>query len=319
MAVASAASPTVSVIIPVYNHAHVIERAIRSVLRQSFDDYELLIVNDGSTDDLSTTLHRFEGHGIRTWQHERTMGVAAARNTGVMWARAPIVAFLDADDEWMPDKLKEQIALLRNAPPDTLACCSDYVLHNAGAAVVEQRTVGPRSLSLEDLLFGCVCSPGSTLIVRTDCFAEIGLFDARFKRLEDWDWLLRYTKKNYKIGIVNKRLAIIHETSSPDFEATMDSIEMFSVKHASLDSTGHWIHFVKLNSSILIEKAAAYYRRRRIFKACLFVLAALAVYPARNAVFFKNIIIKFFDGLGVVSVTRRRQPDGSTTVATKQQ
>lgn len=314
----SAARPTVSVVIPVYNHAHVIERAVRSVLRQSFDDYELLIIDDGSTDDLSTTLQRFEGHGIRTLRHEQNMGVAAARNTGVMSARAPIVAFLDADDEWMPDKLKEQIALLRNAPPDTLACCSDYVLHKAGGAVVEERTLGPRSLSLEDMLFGCVCSPGSTLIVSADCFAEIGLFDTRFQRLEDWDWLLRYTKKNYKIGIVNKPLTIIHETLSPGFEATMNSIEMLSVKHLSLDSTRNWVHFVKLYSGIFTEKSAAYYRRRRIFKACLFALAALSVYPARNAAFFKNLIIKFFDGLGIVSVIRRRQPDGATTVATKQ-
>ncbi len=102
--------PIVSVVIPVYNHAHRVGSAISSVLSQTYGNYEVIVVNDGSTDNLAETLLQFTG--IRLINHDANFGRAAARNTGVLAARGEYIAFLDADDQWKPTKLARQIRFL---------------------------------------------------------------------------------------------------------------------------------------------------------------------------------------------------------------
>ena len=107
-----AASPQVSVVIPTYNRAHILGRAIDSVLQQTHRDLELIIVDDGSSDGTAALVRGIEDPRVR-YVHQQNRGVSAARNRGIAEARAEWLAFLDSDDEWLPQKLERQFSALR--------------------------------------------------------------------------------------------------------------------------------------------------------------------------------------------------------------
>src|SRR3989344_1865760 len=98
----------VSVVLPTYNRAHTLERAVRSVLNQTHKDFELIVVDDGSTDNTRDIVVSFADGRIRYIKHESNKGVAEARNTGIGASRASLIAFQDSDDEWLPHKLALQ-------------------------------------------------------------------------------------------------------------------------------------------------------------------------------------------------------------------
>jgi glycosyltransferase involved in cell wall biosynthesis len=111
----------VSVVLPTFNRGYCLERAIRSVLGQTYPDWELIVVDDGSTDDTQAVLESFKDPRIRVFRHSVNRGVAAARNTGLAAARGEFIAFLDSDDEWRPDKLTKQLDVMTRAPTRQLA------------------------------------------------------------------------------------------------------------------------------------------------------------------------------------------------------
>src|SRR5262245_46065882 len=105
----------VSVVIPTYNRATLVVRAVRSVLSQTFPDLEVLVVDDASSEDVFDAVMRFGDPRVRYWRHAVNRGVAAARNTAMAHASGEFIAFLDDDDEWLPDKLMTQLDRLRRA------------------------------------------------------------------------------------------------------------------------------------------------------------------------------------------------------------
>ena len=110
-------TPKVSVIIPTYNRAHLVGRAIRSVLNQTYQDFEIIVVDDGSTDNTEEVVKSFNDPRIRYIRHEENKGAAAARNTGIKAAKGKFIAFQDSDDEWLPKKLEKQMEAFDNASP----------------------------------------------------------------------------------------------------------------------------------------------------------------------------------------------------------
>src|SRR5262245_28149594 len=108
-------TPRISVVIPVLNRAAVVRRAIASVLAQTFQDFEIVVVDDGSTDGTAESVDTLSDRRIRVIRHEQTLGGGAARNTGIRASRAPFVAFLDSDDEWVPTKLEKQLGVFDNS------------------------------------------------------------------------------------------------------------------------------------------------------------------------------------------------------------
>src|SRR4030043_1337098 len=105
------AAPTVSVIIPTYNRAHLVGRSIRSVLNQTYQDLEVIVVDDGSKDNTAEIVRGITDPRIVFLKHEKNRGVSAARNTGLKAARGKYIAFQDSDDEWLPQKLEKQLEL----------------------------------------------------------------------------------------------------------------------------------------------------------------------------------------------------------------
>ena len=118
--------PTVSIIIPTYNREQLLGRAIKSVLAQTYQDFELIIVDDGSTDNTERLVKSFNSEKTRYIRHRKNKGPAAARNTGIRSAKGDYIAFQDSDDEWMPEKLEKQMRAFTTAPPEVGVVYTSY-------------------------------------------------------------------------------------------------------------------------------------------------------------------------------------------------
>lgn len=184
-------APTVSVVIPAYNAAWCIERAVRSVLAQTYREVELIVVDDGSTDGTAEVLAGLST-GLRVLAKPNG-GLSSARNAGIAAARGAYVAFLDADDWWEADKLARQVALMEARPE--LAFCSTA----ARIADPEGRHLGdwPCGCSGQpvlDAIFaanGSIAGSGSAVMARADALAKAGPFDESLRSLEDVDMWMR--------------------------------------------------------------------------------------------------------------------------------
>jgi glycosyltransferase involved in cell wall biosynthesis len=181
-------NPTVSVIIPTYNRAAWLKQAIESVLAQKFKDFELLIIDDGSTDN---TIDSIKNYGDRViYKFQSNQGPAAARNLGIKSAQADLISFLDSDDRWVVNKLEKQVSLMRNNPSIKI-CYTDETWIRKGVRVNQKKI--HRKFSgwiYQKCLPLCIISPSSAMIHR-DVFDRIGLFDESLLVCEDYDLWLR--------------------------------------------------------------------------------------------------------------------------------
>jgi glycosyltransferase involved in cell wall biosynthesis len=202
-------SPVFSVIIPTHNRAHLLTRAVQSVLAQTLTHFELIIVDDASTDNTSRVVASIGDERIRYLRHETGRGGGAARNTGIHSATGEYIAFLDDDDEWLPDKLKKQADVFHRDIGDDLGVvvCGSKV--QKGNAVREQ-IPRPRGWVYEDLLAFRFHTTTSTLLVRKSCLDRIGAFDETFLAFQEWDLLLRLSQE-YRFDHVDEALHIYHE------------------------------------------------------------------------------------------------------------
>jgi len=180
-----------SVIIPAYNAAWCVRRAIDSVLAQDFRDFEVIVVNDGSTDDTNAVLAAC-GDRIRA-VHQRNGGLSSARNAGIREARGEFVAFLDADDWWLPGKLGRQLELMRARPELGFCSCAARVESPQGELLNVWSCARWHGAFL-DHLFGSnadVAGSGSAVVARRALFAQTGDFDESLDSLEDIDMWMR--------------------------------------------------------------------------------------------------------------------------------
>ncbi len=180
---------SVSVVIPTYNQEKFLAEAIASVRAQAWPDLEVIVVDDGSTDGTADLLLRLEAEGGLRWFRQENAGAAAARNRGIREARKEWVAFLDADDFWLPGKLAAQFEALRQSPAAGL-CYTDVLIRFEDG---EERELACRP-SARPLLWELLTSnffATPTALVRRDCFGRVGLFDAELRTGEDWDMWLR--------------------------------------------------------------------------------------------------------------------------------
>lgn len=196
---------TVSVIIPTYNHAAYLREAVDSARRQTAPPFEIIVVDDGSTDETPRILAAY-GDRIRTIRQEN-QGVAAARNAGLAAARGDYVAFLDSDDIWNLRKLERQIARFESDPDLGLVHCGLQWIDALGA-VTSVSVAGLEGWVASDLLRlerEVIAAPGSSIMVPARVAREIGGFDPRLPPSEDWDFCYRVTTQ-YRIGYVREVL-----------------------------------------------------------------------------------------------------------------
>ena len=196
----------VSVIIPTYNRAHLLNRAIKSVLDQSYRDLELIIVDDGSTDSTKSLVDEFARKDNRVkYFYIDNSGVSKARNYGIKNSKGELIAFLDSDDEWLSEKLKKQVDLyIKEA---YRLCHSDEIWIRNGIRVNQMKK---HEKSGGDIFFKCLplcCVSPSAAVVTRKLIDEVGMFDEDFKVCEDYDLWLRVTSL-YPVSFIDEPLII---------------------------------------------------------------------------------------------------------------
>lgn len=184
--------PTVSVVLPSFNSARYLPAAIASVLAQTVPDVELIIVDDGSTDETSAVVAGY-GSAAR-YIRQANAGVSAARNRGIAEARGKYVAFLDADDTWLPGKLERQLKALRDQP-DRQLCYSAFTVVDADLRPINDRHSVRAGTALEDLLLnGNVVGSICTVVCHRRLLEVAGGFDPALSQCADWDMWVRLAR-----------------------------------------------------------------------------------------------------------------------------
>jgi glycosyltransferase involved in cell wall biosynthesis len=204
----NAAEPNcvVSIVLPTFNRARLIRRAIQSILDQTYVNFELIVVDDCSKDETERVVKSFPDRRIRYLRHEENKGAVAARNTGIMAARGEYVAFQDSDDEWLPQKLYKQMNAFNSAPLNLGVVYTSYWLIDNGTITYAppldcvKQTEGYIHTSL--LVTNFVNAP--TAVVRRECFEKAGMFES-LPRLQEWGLWLRISKY-YEFKHINEPL-----------------------------------------------------------------------------------------------------------------
>jgi len=213
--------PTVSVEIITHNRANLLKHAIQSVLNQTYQDFEIIVVDDGSTDNIWEVVESFSDYRIRYIRHEQRRGGAAARNTGVQAARGKYMAFLDDDDEWLPKKLELQISRIRESP-ENVALIYTGSRHISNGQTVKTLIPRKRGCIFEDMLYGNCTGNASTLLVRMSVFSKVGLFDENKLRGVD-SGFIRQVSKDFKVDFVDEVLVNV-SVDSPNRTTPVDTV-----------------------------------------------------------------------------------------------
>jgi len=195
----------ISIVIPVFNGAKFISKALDSVFNQNYTSIEVIVVDDGSTDTSNKIIKSYDV----TYFRQNNLGVASARNRGIELAKGEFIAFLDQDDIWLPDKLRKQINHLQNHQN------IGYVISKQ-MLYLEDGLERPAWLKKELLDTPLVGYLPSTLMVRKEVFNTIGMFDSTYIQGSDTDWFFRAYEKNIGMEIINDVLVLrtIHSSNS---------------------------------------------------------------------------------------------------------
>lgn len=223
------AFPEVSVILPTFNRAALVLEAVESVFRQTFQDYELIVVDDGSTDETRKIVAPY-GNRIRYFFQENR-GVSAARNVGIGLAQGRWLAFLDSDDLWLPEKLERQRRFLSERP-QALICQTGELWLRKGKRVNPRKKHRKFSGDLfAPSLKLCLVSP-SAVMIRKDLFEEVGLFDETMPACEDYDLWLRISAR-YPILLLDEPLVIKRGGHTDQLSRSVPTLDRWRI-HALL-------------------------------------------------------------------------------------
>ncbi len=191
----------ISVVIPTYNRYEFLKRALASVYVQSLSPSEIIVIDDGSTDETSNIKNDFPN--IKYF-YQKNRGVSSARNSGIKKASYEWVAFLDSDDEWHHDKLKEQVDFHKNNPSILMSYTDERWMRDAKEIRVPKKFKKHGGSIFNECLSHCIIAPSAS-IVHKNLFDKIGLFDEELEVCEDYDLWLRIASQ-YEIGLINKKL-----------------------------------------------------------------------------------------------------------------
>jgi glycosyltransferase involved in cell wall biosynthesis len=227
-------APSVSIIIPTFNRADLIPRSIKSVLNQTYMDFELIIVDDASTDNTEDIIQNIDDSRLRYIKHEENRGGSAARNTGIRAAQADFIAFQDSDDEWLPEKLDKQMRIFEDAPLTVGVVYAGFWRIEGGQ---KQYIPGPsqqvRDGDIHDQLLKGNFITTQAAVVRKECFKKAGLFDEHLARLQDWELFIRISR-HYNFLFIDEPLVISYftpESISSKEDNLIKACELILDKH----------------------------------------------------------------------------------------
>ena len=253
--------PKVSVVIPLYNKKGYIGQTVESVLAQTYSNFEVIVVDDGSTDGSELELEPYKQDIQYIWQDN--LGPSQARNRGIQAAKGDLVAFLDADDRWFPEKLAEQVRFLANHPSLVWCGCNYQVVHAASGNSHRAFEVpsGPPSVVFDDWFAAnrerlMILTSG--VVVRRDVLADVGGFDDQFPAGQDFDLWIRIACLHPAYGFCYEPLfqylrSVDNSVSGVSYKKFESNIRIIE-KHArqSEDNTSYQL-FLAANTSRLLR------------------------------------------------------------------
>ena len=249
----------ISVVIPAYNRVDTIARAVESVLRQSYEAKEIIVVDDGSSDATSEVVKRYDGVLLL---RQKNMGVSAARNNGVMMSSSKWIAFLDSDDTWHKEKLAKQVAFHKQ----NITCKASYTdeewRKNDLHVNVPKRFKKPKNDMLyERMLEDCVVA-ASSLLIEKSLFESLGGFDESFAVCEDYDFYLRLLHVS-EISLIDEKLITKHAGAENQLGFTHTMLDRWRVRalaslHADYPNDEKIVATMRKKYAILLENALKY-------------------------------------------------------------
>lgn len=251
----------ISVIIPTCNRASFLERAVSSVLKQSFSPLELIIVDDGSTDETSWIVHSFEDKRVR-YYYQENRGVSAARNLGLSLARGKYAALLDSDDYWLPEKLEQQLRFMQEGG-FRISQTQELWIRNGKRVNPMDKHQKPSGWIFEKSLELCLVSP-SCVIMDMDLPARGYTFNEKLLACEDYDLWLRISLE-YAFGLLPRALTVKTGGHSDQLSRKISGLDLFRI-YSLLDlekKAGLSADKRKLVKKVLLDKAMIY------IKGCL--------------------------------------------------
>lgn len=197
--------PFVSIIIPTYNRARLLGRAVQSILNQTYPNFEIIVVDDCSKDATENVVKSFCDNRIRYIRHKKNRGAVEARNTGIKAARGEYIAFQDSDDEWLPRKLEKQMKAFEIGSPNLGVVYTSFWLVDRGRAYYSPPSFMKKTDGkIHDVLLEYNLINTPTAVVRKECFEKAGMFE-NLPRLQEWGLWLRISKY-YSFGHINEPL-----------------------------------------------------------------------------------------------------------------
>lgn len=298
---------TVAIVIPAYNAEDTLRQAVASVMAQTYEDWELVVVDDCSAipqEDCIADL--LSDSRISVIRRDANGGAASARNTGIRHCSAQWIAFLDADDEWMPLKIGNQYdaIALSDTPPGLCATGYAYEKYIDGKKTESTYRYPSGGDGYRRFVFGCDLSPGTTLLVRRDTFDRVGAFDERMRRFEDWDWLLRCALSGERLLVVPQAEAVVKSVRWPALSPILAGTGVLVRKHLWAIARRNPINALRFASSLLVECAVGAWRSRRRWLGGLLGFASVLLWPFRDRHFYLRALAVPFGP----PATRERSP-----------
>ncbi|MCX6786161.1 MAG: glycosyltransferase family 2 protein [Candidatus Komeilibacteria bacterium] len=263
--------PKISVIIPTCNRPELLKKAIFSVLRQSYQDFEIIVIDDGDKLFSKEVVNTFNDNRINYIKQAIRQGGAAARNTGIKAAGGKFIAFLDDDDEWLPYKLEKQMALFEFTEDNIGFCFSTVIISNGKREYLSRLPIGENGNFFEGALDHFSGFPTPTLMIKKYVLDDVGYFDENFPSHQEIELILRISKK-YRGLAVQEPLARLlisdHEHIGGQPEKRIIGREMLLRKYFEDFKTkpeilARWY----FNLALLYRDDCKFFEARRVFKS----------------------------------------------------
>lgn len=276
--------PEVSVILPAYNASLTIRDTIKSILNQSYKDFELIIINDGSTDSTVEIIKKFADDRIRLFNF-KNKGLPASRNRGIKKAKGKYISFIDADDMWVQQKLEFQYNALLSNPDCDVAYSWSLFIDAAGAILHPVKPVEFNGFVFEQLINRNFIGSGSNILVSSDAVSKTGYFNTEYKSSEDWDYCLRLSNlfkfvcvPNFHIlyrqspNSMTNNIGLIESEAIRVINDTFNNIKDLNIKKKPVS-----ISNIKLYSAYLYltRQPKGIWKRKVFLKCC----QSLRLYP----------------------------------------
>ncbi len=274
----------ISIVITCYNYANYVADAIFSALGQTYEKFEIIIVNDGSTDDSHDVISEFLPHPRIKYIKQENAGQANAKNTGIRKAKGDFIAFLDADDMWEPDKLEKQVRLFTNPNIGVVYSRARYIDGNGNPLdfKLQNKYLQPRSGKVTEWLLFDNFVPFSSAVVRRECFEKVGLFDEALKMGIDWDLWLRISI-HYEFDYIDEPFLIYRVGHAGQMSKNIDIRQSCSdeIYKKLFEHNGYEISDSLITSAFYYTYCSRgyYWRYRDNKKALYYYLKALKLKP----------------------------------------